>query len=216
MVLIQRKLTMAMTLRIVIPPHPLIGHWLTILRTNTTPQAIYETAFFQIGKWLTYEALREWIPNTSTEIQCDKGTTQGTLIESSIKINVIAQSAGGLELWLGAREILPNAKLILGPFSENIESNSGVIIFLDQITNGEQLISVLNSLNEQNVTAERLRVITVIASSKGLKNLGEKYPDLTIHAACIDEELTSNNEIVPGIGNPTARLNTRINYHLKH
>ncbi len=203
---------MAMTLRIVIPPHPLISHWLTILRTNTTPSAIYATGFFQIGKWLTYEALRDWIPKSTIEITTEKGTTQGTLIESSIKIYVISESAGALELWLGAREILPNANLSIGGVPENIESNSGVVIFLDQITNGEQLIKILNSLKEQNVTSERLRVITVVASSKGLKSLGENYPDLTIHAACIDEELTSNNEIVPGIGNPTTRLNTKIKH----
>ena len=29
---------MAMTLRVVVPPHPLIGHWLTVLRFRDTPQ----------------------------------------------------------------------------------------------------------------------------------------------------------------------------------
>ena len=53
---------MAMTLHVVIPPHPLIGHWLSILRIDTTPPAIYATALEQLGKWLTYEALRDWIP----------------------------------------------------------------------------------------------------------------------------------------------------------
>ena len=34
-------------------------------------------------------------------------------------------------------------------------------------------------------------------------------PNLTIHTACIDPELTEDGEISPGIGNPVLRLNTR-------
>ena len=59
---------MAMTLHVVIPPHPLIGHWLSILRIDTTPPAIYATALEQLGKWLTYEALRNWLPHRKEEV----------------------------------------------------------------------------------------------------------------------------------------------------
>ena len=80
---------MAMTLHVVIPPHPLIGHWLSILRIDTTPPAIYATALEQLGKWLTYEALRDWIPNSKTEIQTERGIVEGVLIKSDIPILVI-------------------------------------------------------------------------------------------------------------------------------
>ena len=61
---ITKKKIMAMTLHVVIPPHPLIGHWLSILRIESTPSPIYSTALEQLGKWLTYEALRDWLPHT--------------------------------------------------------------------------------------------------------------------------------------------------------
>ena len=47
---------MAMSLRVVVPPHPLIGHWLTMLRHRETPAALYATALQELGRWLTYEA----------------------------------------------------------------------------------------------------------------------------------------------------------------
>ena len=53
---------MAMSLRVVVPPHPLIGHWLTMLRHRETPAALYATALQELGRWLTYEALRDWLP----------------------------------------------------------------------------------------------------------------------------------------------------------
>ena len=44
---------MAMSLRVVVPPHPLIGHWLTMLRHQETPPALYATAMHELGRWLT-------------------------------------------------------------------------------------------------------------------------------------------------------------------
>jgi len=54
---------MSMSLRVIVPPHPLISHWLTILRNPTTPEILYATGLEQLGTWLTYEALRDWIPS---------------------------------------------------------------------------------------------------------------------------------------------------------
>ena len=88
--------------------------------------------------------------------------------------------------------------------------HAGIVIYLDQITNGLQLGKLLFELRSQQVTSPRIRVISVIASSIGLKYIGENFPDLTIYAACIDPELNENNEIIPGIGNPLVRLNTTI------
>ena len=68
---------MAMKLHVVIPPHPLIGHWLSILRIESTPPPIYATALEQLGKWLTYEALRDWLPHSLKEISTAQGNTQG-------------------------------------------------------------------------------------------------------------------------------------------
>ena len=92
---------------------------------------------------------------------------------------------------------------------DNIETNAGVIVFVDQIASGERLLGILKLLQTQEIEARRLRVITVLASSPGLKQLGEMMPNLTIHPACIDPALTEDGEISPGIGNPVLRLNTR-------
>ena len=48
---------MAMTLRVVVPPHPLIGHWLTMLRHRETPAPVYGTAMQELGRWLTDDEL---------------------------------------------------------------------------------------------------------------------------------------------------------------
>ncbi len=201
---------MAMTLHVVIPPHPLIGHWLSILRIETSPPPIYATALEQLGKWLTYEALRDWLPNSKKEIQTERGIVEGILIKNDISLIVIPNLPGGLQMWQGAREIIPNAKLSLGGVPKVIEKKAGIIIYFDQIGSGENVLEVMKKLKKLDIDSKRIRLITSLACSKGLQIIGESYPDLRIYASCVDPTLSKEGNIIPGIGDPTLRLNTII------
>ena len=64
---------MAMSLKVIVPPHPLIKHWLSILREKNTPDILYSTGYEQLGKWLTYEALRNWLPYKKEIVKTDNG-----------------------------------------------------------------------------------------------------------------------------------------------
>ena len=65
---------------------------------------------------------------------------------------------------------------------------------------------VLRQLKELGVHGSRLRVITALASSPGLKSLAEEFQDLTLYTGCIDAELDARNYIVPGLGDAGDRL----------
>ena len=202
---------MAMTLRVVVPPHPLIAHWLTMLRETTTPSPLYSKGLEQLGKWLTYEAIRDWLPRRKEEITTSQGETEGTVIEARIPLLALPINPGGLELWYGGREVLPNTELCIGGgIPDSIESNTGVVIYLDQITKGDDLLKIIELLNLKNVSPRRIRVVSVLAAKPGLHKIGEKTPDLNIYCACIDPELTQNEDINPGIGNTSMRINTKI------
>ena len=60
---------MPLQLRVYVPPHPLIQHWLGVARDAQTPAPLFRTAMAELGRWLTYEALREWLPVVETEAQ---------------------------------------------------------------------------------------------------------------------------------------------------
>ena len=105
---------MSMSLRVIVPPHPLISHWLTILRDPTTPEILYETGLEQLGTWLTYEALRDWIPTKKEQLTTSTGTTECSIIDPSIPILAIPYLPAGLELYRGARNLIPNSSLCIG------------------------------------------------------------------------------------------------------
>ena len=198
-----------MSLRVVVPPHPLIGHWLTMLRHRDTPPALYATALQELGRWLTYEALRDWLPHRKELVPTPLSETQGTVVESGVPLLAIPTLPVGLELWQGARSVLPEACLCLSGVPVSIEANAGVILFADQIGDGESILIQLRRLQEQGVDGRRIRLITALCSSPGLKRLGEEISDLTLHTACIDEVVDQKGLIDPGIGDPVRRLNIR-------
>ena len=198
-----------MSLRVVVPPHPLIAHWLTVLRNEGSPPALYATAMEELGHWLTYEAVRDWLPHRREMVSTTLGETEGTVVEAGVPLLALPLLPGGLDLWQGARRVLPSSQLCLGSVPQQIENNAGVIVFIDQIASGNRLLKVLQGLQKEGVEAMRLRVITALAANPGLKLIGEAMADLTIHTACIDPELNEKGAIFPGIGNPILRLNTR-------
>ena len=198
-----------MSLRVVVPPHPLIGHWLTMLRHRDTPPALYATALQELGRWLTYEALREWLPHRKELVPTPLAETEGTVVEAGVPLLAIPTLPAGLELWQGARSVLPDASLCLNGVPAAVEANAGVILFVDQIADGTSVLTQLRQLQEQGVDGRRLRLITALCSSPGLKLLGEEIPDLTLHTACIDETIDQDGRVQPGIGDPVRRLNLR-------
>ena len=202
---------MGMTLRVMVPPHPLIGHWLCVLRDRHTPPPLYATATLEVGRWLTYEAIRDWIPQRTISIDGCHGKTDGSIVDPDIPILALPMLRAGLGLWDGARTVLPSARIFHVDMScpnlpDTIEARCGVIVFAAQIASGRSLVALLNELSARQVTGDRLRVITTLASAPGLALLGEHHPSLRLYTACIDPLLTEDGAIDPGIGDVASRL----------
>jgi uracil phosphoribosyltransferase len=212
---------MAMSLRVVVPPHPLIAHWLTLLRDSATPSPLFATAMGELGRWLTYEALRDWLPHRSVTIQTPGGSCEGSIVDPSIPLLAVPVLRGGLGLWEGARTVVPSARIChvgidapphgtahwyLDDLPPTIGARVGVLVWLPQLASGRTLLTLLTRLARAGVQGPGLRVITTVAAAPGLKAVGEAFPDLTLYAACIDPDLSDEGQILPGFGDPSARL----------
>jgi uracil phosphoribosyltransferase len=203
--------TMAMTLRVVVPPHPLIGHWLSVLRDRQTPAPLYATACTELGRWLTYEALRQWLPHRTLEVETETGTSAGQVVDGSVPILVCVLGTSALGLWDGARPVLPNTRVLHlssedPQLPEQLDPRSGVLVFSAEVASGATLERLLQALAAQGLTGERVRVITTLVANPGMQRLAESFPDLTLHTACIDAEVDGEGRIRPGIGCVQERL----------
>ena len=199
---------MAMSLKVIVPPHPLIKHWLSILREINTPNVLYSTGYEQLGKWLTYEALRDWLPYKTESINTNNGEAEGIFINNDYPIKVIAEMPEGLTLWSGAKEVIPNSTLYLGKLPTKVDDNVGVIVYSAHIKMKSNPIKTLTNLKRLGVESNRILLISSICSNKGLNEIAKIFPQQVIYTSCIDEEDDKSNLLKPGIGEPLLRLNT--------
>ena len=200
---------MAMSLKVIVPPHPLLKHWLSILRDKNTPDILYSTGYEQIGKWLTYEALRDWLPYKEEIIETFCGPKDSFFINSNYPIRVIAQIPEGLTLWYGAKEVIPNSILSLGELPKAIENNEGIIIYTSQIKKDNNSLDLLKGLDKLGVRSNRILMISCICSKEGLNQIAKYFPEQKIYTSCIDIENDPSSYLNPGIGDPMLRLSTK-------
>lgn len=211
-----------MSLRVIVPPHPLVAHWLTVLRDPNTPTPLFASAMKELGRWLSYEAIRDWLPQQKIQIQTTTGLVDAEVIDASAALLVVPIIRAGLGLWLGGQEVLPNARIAHVGISKSskdeknhiyfnklpnrIGDRVGAIVYSGTIATGSSLIKVLSALDQKGVKDQRLRVICAVASAPGLKSLADSFPNLSIYTSCIDADLDQNLNIVPGIGDAAHRL----------
>jgi uracil phosphoribosyltransferase len=211
---------MAMSLRVVVPPHPLLAHWLTVARDADTPSPLFATAMTELGRWLTYEAVRDWLPQQTVRVTTPLAETEGTVIDGTVPLLVIPVLRGGLGLWQGGQTVLPAARVAhvgldtaggevhwyLDDLPAQLEERLGVLVFLPVLASGRTLIALLQRLQRLGVSGKRLRVVTALAAAPGLRELGEQFEELTIYCACIDAELDVLGQVIPGFGDAAQRL----------
>jgi len=182
-----------------------------VLRDRHTPSAIYASAAAELGRWLTYEALRDWLPHRPIAIESPLAPTEGEIVDPAVPLVAVPLLRSGLGLWQGAQSVLPSAQVAhlghgINGLPEIIDARCGVLVFASEIATGQGLIHALEQLQARGVEGDRLRVVTALASSGGLKAVGERFSNLTLYTACIDPELDEAFRIVPGLGDAGDRL----------
>ena len=85
----------------------------------------------------------------------------------------------------------------------NIEKKT-VIILDPMLATGGSALDAIEVLKEKGV--KRIKFLSIISAPEGLKRVQDKYPDIEIYTACIDEKLNSNKYIVPGLGDAGDRI----------
>ncbi|MEM1292234.1 MAG: uracil phosphoribosyltransferase [Cyanobacteria bacterium P01_H01_bin.162] len=207
---------MALQLRVFVPPHPLVKHWLGVARDANTPSSLFRTAMTELGRWLTYEAAREWLPTFDTTITTPLAPCPATFVNPEVPMVIIPILRAGLALMEGAQSVLPLASVYHVGFVRNEETleatcylnklpatlalETRVLISEPMLATGGTMLAAMADLLERGIQPDNVRVVAIVASPIALQKLAEAHPALTIYAAIIDEGLDENGYIVPGLG----------------
>lgn len=211
-----KKAAMTLQLRVYVPDHPLIKHWLAVARDRHTPSVLFKSAMVELGRWLTYEACRHWLPTEETTIETPLAACPATLINPQVPIAVVPILRAGLALLEGAQTLLPLAStyhlglarneetltpsLYLNKLPEQFEANTHILIPEPMLATGGSILMAMEEITRRGGDPALIRIISVVAAPPALQKLSQAYPSLTIYTAIIDERLNDVGYIVPGLG----------------
>lgn len=207
---------MAPQLRVFVPPHPLIQHWLGVSRDAATPSTLFRSAMTELGRWLTYEAIRDWLPTLKTTVETPLAECPATFINPEVPVVIVPILRAGLALMEGAQALLPLASIYhvgfvrneetleatcyLNKLPESFDPQTRVLISEPMLATGGTIIAMMKELTSRGVDPAMVRIISVVTAPPALQKLADAYPALNIYAATIDEGLNSQGFIVPGLG----------------
>lgn len=207
---------MAAQLRVYVPPHPLIQHWLGVARDAATPSILFRSAMTELGRWLTYEAIRDWLPLQNATIDTPLASCPATFIDPQVPVAIVPILRAGLALLEGAHALLPLASIYhvgfvrdeetlapscyLNKLPEQFAPQTRILISEPMLATGGTIVAMMEELTQRGADPALIRIISVVTSPPALQKLSALYPTLNIYAAAIDEVVNSQGFIVPGLG----------------
>ncbi|NJK60191.1 MAG: uracil phosphoribosyltransferase [Oscillatoriales cyanobacterium SM2_1_8] len=205
-----------MQLRVYVKDHPLIRHWLTVARDRQTPPPLFRAALVELGRWLSYEALRDRLPLLEVAIDTPLAPTTGQVISPQTPWAIVPVLRAGLALLEGMQTLMPGAaiyhvglvrdettlqpSLYLNRLPARLAPETCILVAEPMLATGGTLLAVLDLLAERGADMARVQVINVLCTPPALRQVGERYPALQIYSAFIDETVTDQGWIVPGLG----------------
>ncbi|CAI8585264.1 unnamed protein product [Vicia faba] len=199
-----------------VPAHPLIKHWVSVLRNEQTPCPIFRNAMAELGRLLMYEASRDWLPTVSGEIQSPLGVASVEFIDPREPVAVIPILRAGLALAEHASSILPATKtyhlgisrdeetlqptIYLNKLPEKFAEGSKVFVVDPMLATGGTIVAALNLLKDRGVSNKQIKVISACSSPPALEKLSNQFPGLEVYTGIIDPVLNDKGFIIPGLG----------------
>ena len=190
---------------------PFIQYKLTILRNIKTPNPLFrqtmnETSYLIAGEVLKYNKYKKI--SLKTPVADTKG------LDIAEKIIIVPILRAGLGLVEGFVKFLPNVeKGHIGLYRDEqtyqpVEylcklpklNNKKIIVLDPMLATGNSSATAIDLIKKRGVKIKDIKLVSLLASPEGIKNLTKKQKGLHIFTCSIDKKLNKNKFIVPGLG----------------
>lgn len=196
--------------------HPLIQHKLTILRNIGTDTKAFRENLNEIAKLMTYEATKN-LKLEEAEVTTPLMSTIGHTLQDRLAIVPILRA--GLGMVDGIQDLIPTAKVGHIGVHRNEETlepvyyycklpvditSRKVIVVDPMLATGGSAVYAIDYLKSEGV--KDIIFMCLVAAPEGIAKLLNKHPDVAIYTAKIDQGLTKEGYIYPGLGDCGDRI----------
>ncbi len=196
--------------------HPVLKHKLAILRNKNTDSIGFRGLMNEIGKFLSYEIMRE-LEVEEFDVETPMVKTKGVRPKSyPIIVSIMRAGNGMLD---GVLETLPYASaghigIYRDKFIDNTveyyfklpkEHKAKDILLIDpMLATGDTAIASIDRLKQYQVG--KITMMCVLASPEGIRRLNHFHPDVKIVSLSLEEGLNEQGYLLPGLGDAGDRL----------
>jgi len=196
--------------------HPLVQHNLTRLRDARTGSEEFRRGLGEVASLMVYEATRSF-QTRPVSVTTPLAKTRGAHLKREVVLVPILRA--GLGMLASLLQLIPHARvgfvglkrhertLKASVYHKSLPADlsSFEIILIDpMLATGGSAVAALKLLGERG--AQRVRLVSLVAAPEGIAHVHERYPELPIFTAAIDEKLNAQGYIVPGLGDAGDRL----------
>jgi uracil phosphoribosyltransferase len=196
--------------------HPLIQHNLTRLRDERTEPQEFRRVLSEVAALMVYEATRSF-EVTPVTVKTPLAKAAGCKLKREVVLVPILRA--GLGMLDSILQLIPHARVgFIGlkreekslqatsyhkSLPENLR-NFEVILIDPMLATGGSAVAAMQLLTERE--AAHVRMVNLVASPEGIRQVREHFSDFPIFTAAIDERLNKKGYILPGLGDAGDRL----------
>ena len=196
--------------------HPLVQHKLSIMRNKETSTAKFRQLLQEISMLMGYEITRAFpIEYEEFETPLQKMNAP-TLAGKKVVIAPILRA--GLGMVDGLLNLMPSARVGHIGLYRDEETCLPVFYYYKMPQNKDRMVILTDPMLATGGSAcdaimrlkkdgfNNIKLMCLVASPQGVKAVTDKYPDVDIYLASLDEGLNERNYILPGLGDAGDRI----------
>ena len=202
---------------VMVVDHPLVQHKLTLMRDKTRSTKVFRELFGELGALLSYEAMRD-LPLEDVEIETPFAKMNSPILAGK-QLVLAPVGRAGMGFLDGILKLVPTARvahvgLYRDPrtlvaveyfFKAPDEMAERVTFVLHpMLATGNSGVAAVDRLKESG--AKKLRILCMLATFASAEKLRAAHPDVPIYTAAIDEGISDNGYILPGLGDVGDRM----------
>ena len=202
---------------VTIVDHPLVQHKLTLLRDKTRSTKVFRELFSEIGALLCYETTRD-LPLEMIALETPFAAMQSPVL-SGKKLVLAPVGRAGMGFLDGILKLVPSARVAhVGLYRDprtlvaveyffkapDDMAERLVLVLHPMLATGNSAIAALDLLKDTG--ARWIRILCMLATPSAIEKVRGHHPDVPIFTAAIDNAITPDGFIVPGLGDVGDRM----------
>jgi uracil phosphoribosyltransferase len=202
---------------VTIVDHPLVQHKLTLLRDKTRSTKVFREIFSEIGALLCYEATRD-LALEEIDVETPYAQMKSPVLAGK-KMVLAPVGRAGMGFLDGILKLVPSARVAhIGMYREprtlvaveyffkapDDMAERLTLVLHPMLATGNSAVAALDRLKESG--ARNVRIVCMLATMPAIEKIRAHHPEVAIYTAAIDNDITKDGYILPGLGDVGDRM----------